>query len=272
MIHNVNTRCLPLMGILLWAAIGSLPAMAGNDIGNAVQVQSITSESAGAFLRVKVELVNTSRQPITAYTLRATVTPESGQPAQSEITRDMVWVLVHARLGQPLPAGSEFGPGQVTTSTIDVPIDANAGYPADATPVLKAAAAVTMVAFADKTAWGSAKAIESLMHSRANSVDEANDLITALGGLRGARDIPAALRALVSEAQSNKAQTSPTVSGRLLAERRLSALRAYAAPLADHPEALALATKVWQTRYEILREHSSLRRIETGVERLEEDR
>ena len=51
MIHNVNTRCLPLMGILLWAAIGSLPAMAGNDIGNAVQVQSITSESAGAFLR-----------------------------------------------------------------------------------------------------------------------------------------------------------------------------------------------------------------------------
>jgi hypothetical protein len=268
----VRKRWLPLIGIMLLAAIGVSPVMADNSIGNAVQVRSIASESVGAYLRVKVELTNTSAQPITAYTLRATVTPEGGRPVQSEITRDMVWVLALARSGQPVPSGSGFGPGQITQSTVDVPISAEAAYPGDPAPVLKTTAEVTMVAFADRTALGSAKAMASLMYSRVDGAGEAKEMVAVLGGLQGAGDAHAAMRELVLAAQKNVTAAAPGNSGHMLAERRLAALRTFAMPVAEHPEALAPAAKLWQARYEILNEHSALRPVETGVVREEEEK
>lgn len=268
----VKKRWLPLIGILLLAAIGVSPVMADNGIGNAVQVRSIASESMGAYLRVKVELMNTSAQPITAYTLRATVTPEGGQAAQGEITRDMVWVLALAKLGHPVPSGDGFGPGQITASTIDVPIRAEAAYPGDAAPALNATAEVTMVAFADRTALGSVKAMASLMYSRVNDGNEAKEMVAVFGGLQGAGDLHAAMREMVLAAQRNVDAAPVGNSGRPLAERRLAALRNFAAPVVEHPEALAAAAKAWQARYEVLSEHSSLRPAETGVVREEEEK
>jgi hypothetical protein len=184
----------------------------------------------------------------------------------------MVWVLALARLGQPVPSGSGFGPGQIAQSTVDVPITAEAALPGDSAPVLNTTAEVTMVAFADRTALGSAKAMAGLMYSRVNGADEAKEMAAVLGGLQGAGDVHAAMRELVSAAQRNVAAAAPGNAGRPLAERRLAALRTYAAPVAEHPEALAPAAKAWQARYEILNEHSSLRPVETGVVREEEEK
>jgi hypothetical protein len=46
-------------------------------------------------------------------------------------------------------------------------------------------------------------------------------------------------------------------------------MQRYAAPAAEHPEALPLAIKAWQMRNDLLREHSSLRRLEEGEEKRE---
>jgi NAD(P)H-hydrate repair Nnr-like enzyme with NAD(P)H-hydrate epimerase domain len=129
-----------------------------------------------------------------------------------------------------------------------------------------------MVAFADRTALGSAKAMASLMYSRVDGAGEAKEMVAVLGGLQGAGDAHAAMRELVLAAQKNVTAAAPGNSGHMLAERRLAALRTFAMPVAEHPEALAPAAKLWQARYEILNEHSALRPVETGVVREEEEK
>src|SRR5208283_4885244 len=238
MINYRKTKWLPLTGAVLLAAVGLSPVVAAGEIGNSVQVKSVTSEPAGNFLRVKVELRNTSTQLITGYALAATVVFANGQMAHGEITADTAWVLVNERMGYPPASDEVFGPGQVTTPTIDVRIEASA----------------------------------ALMGLRRNEADEATDLVADLDSFRGAPDIPAAVRELISNVQSKGAAANLRGNDRQLAARRLSALQRYAVPIEEHPELLPLVTKSWQIRSEVLREHSSLLRIGTGVEKLEEKR
>jgi hypothetical protein len=272
MINYLNIKWLPLMGTLLWAAVSLSRVVAADEIGKSVQVKSVTCEPAGKFLRVKVQLVNTSTQLITGYALAATAVFANGQMAHGEITADTAWVLVNERMGYPPASDEVFGPGQVTTPAIDVRIEASADYRLGVSPSPKLSAAVMMVAFADKTALGSEHAIAALAATRANEADEAEDLVADLDSLRGAPDIPAAVRELISKAQGKRAEAALKYNDRLLAERRLSALQRYAVPIAGRPEDLPLVTKSWQIRSEVLREHASLRRTETGVEKLEEKR
>jgi hypothetical protein len=264
-------RWLHLIGAVLWAAVGLCPLMAADDIDKVVQVQSITSEPVGQFLRVKVQLLNTSPQLITAYTLGATVTYGNGQTAQGQITRDMVWVLINEKMGYPPPLNEVFGPGQVTTSMIDVPVEPGAS-PAGVPLVPTISASVTMVAFADRRALGSSTAIAFLSATRTNSADEANDLAADLDAVKGATDIPTALRELISKVQGEKAAPGLSNARRQRAERRFSALKMHGGALAEHPEALPVMTKAWQIRSEVLRDHSALHSADTIVEKQENNR
>ncbi len=272
MIDLLHTKWLPLTGAILLTAAWLPPTMGASELAKSVQVTSVTSEPAGNFLRVKVELRNTSTQLITGYALAATVVFANGQMAHGEITADTAWVLVNERMGYPPASDEVFGPGQVTTPTIDVRIEASADYRPSVSPPPKLSASVMMVAFADKTALGSEQAIAALMGLRRNEADEATDLVADLDSFRGAPDIPAAVRELISNVQSKGAAANLRDNDRQLAARRLSALQRYAVPIEEHPELMPLVTKSWQIRSEVLREHSSLLRIGTGVEKLEEKR
>jgi hypothetical protein len=254
---------------ILGAAVCSPFAAASDATGRFVRVESVTSLRTGDFLRVTAQLVNTSELVITGYTLVATVTYGNGQQKQGMVRTDMAWVLVNEKMGYPPPRDEMFGPGQVKASSIDVPVGDGTESSSGISPALRVSAVVTMVAFADKTAVGPEAEIAALVRMRVQGADEAGDLATDLATLREAKDTRAALGDLMAKARS--AKWAATAGGRdqQAAERRLSAMQRYAAPAAEHPEALPLAIKAWQMRNDLLREHSSLRRLEEGEEKRE---
>ncbi len=121
-------------GIAIASATVSAPAMAADDIGRFVYVQSATAGSVtngptGRSIPVEARLVNASDQVITAYTLSVEVTLATGEQFKGEITRDMVSALVYERVGDTAPAGYVFGPGQTTGSTIFVKLPGNVADP-----------------------------------------------------------------------------------------------------------------------------------------------
>ncbi len=269
--NYVRTRWMAAFCAFLGAAVCLPGAGASDATGRFVRVVSVTSERVGQSLRVTVQLANTSKQVITGFTLVATVTYGNGQQEQGAVTTDMAWVLINEKMGYP-PPDEVFGPGQVKASSIDVPIDASMDSPPGVSPTPRISAVVTMVAFADKTAAGSEAAIAALMRMRAQEADEAGDLVADLAALRGVPDTRAAYSDLLAKARSNREAANAGKGNRLLAEHRLSALQLYASPALEHPESLPRMIIAWQMRNDLLREHSSLRRIEVGEEKREDER
>lgn len=248
-----------LTGIAILSAAGPRPAAAGDGIGSFVVVRSsaagpVADGPAGRFIPVKVELANTSKQVITAYALTAEVTYVTGQQVRGEITRDMVSAVVNERMGYTPAPGVEFRAGGITTSTVQVRVPAGLGEPIT---ISKVSVEVTMVAFGDGTAVGPEEAVARLAATRASEASEAREMAESLAGVQGAADIPAAIRELIARASDSER----AAADRQQAQRRSAALRAYAAPLAEHPDQLTPYLKGWQARAEVLGEHASLHRL-----------
>jgi hypothetical protein len=251
-------------GIAIVSVAVPTPAMAADDIGKFVYVQSATAGSVtigptGRFVPVEVRLVNTSEQVITAYTLSVEVTLATAEQLNGAITRDMVSALVYERIGEATPTGLVFGPGQVTGSTITVKLAPNA---ADPVVVVKVSAELPMIAFGDKTALGTDDAIARLAAMRRMEAENYQDVAEALTSVQGAVDMPAALQLLISKASTDASRESP---GRERAQRRLTFLKPIAAPLAEHPEFLVPYLKAWQAGAQAFLEHASVHRLGAAV-------
>jgi hypothetical protein len=249
-----------LSGIAIVSVTLPTSAMATDDMGRFVFVQSTTAEAvangpAGRFVPVRVQLVNTSKQVITAYTVSAELTYGTGERVKHEITRDMASSMVNEAIGISSPAEQTFGPGQTTVSTVYVKLADNAAH---SVVVTRVSAEVTMIALGDKTAIGSDEAIGRLAAMRTRDAEEAQDLAEALATVEGAVDIPAAVHSLISKASTDTGQ-EPTSRER--AQRRLRAIQTYAVPAAEHPEGLDIYITAWRTRAQVLREHASLQRL-----------
>jgi len=233
-----------------------------DELENLVHIQSVATEPAGQFVRVKVELLNSGQQVITAYALAVSVTFAGGYERQGSITRDMVSSLVNESMGYPLPNEKTFGPGRIAVSTVDVPAAGASAASQVNLRVVSATATVTMAAFADKTACGSAQAVARLMATRSNQADEAKEVAADFAELQGHSDAADAVRHLLLKADARKAEVGLSEPDRLAAERHVSALHTYVMPATDHPEGIPGMAKAWQIRSELLREHSSLHRTD----------
>ncbi len=125
-----------------------------------------------------------------------------------------------------------------------------------------------MIALGDKTALGSDEAIARLAAMRRMDAEEAQDVAGALATLQGAPDIPAAIHLLISKASIDARQSTDARQespGHGKAQRHLAFLQSFAAPLAEHPEALIPYMKFWQVRAQVLLEHASVHRLGAAV-------
>jgi hypothetical protein len=237
-----------VLGIPFWGA-----AFGQCDPKALVTVEETTVRPTGRDLMVaEIRLRNLTSQTVTAYGLTLYVKYPGVKETSQRLTTDSAWVLSLQRIGATPPPNTLFSGGSVVTDSASFPPDARS----QVSPVVRVS--VDMVALADRTVCGPPGSEIALQDARRRESEQDADIAETLRDISGSSApgdelarIIATKRAALAGGEANK-----------LGEARLKVVQRAISALLAAGGNLGQARTLYEARRDMMREHSTLRRLE----------